>query len=70
MLHNSNNKPVFFYTKIHTILQIHKPAVLTVLAHPNSFSNLIKTSAIKSYNDFTGEFETQNSIYKPHKETA
>jgi len=70
MPHNSTNKPIFFYTKIHTTLQIHRSAVLTVLAHPNSFSNLIKTSAVKSYNDITGEFETQNSIYKPYKETA
>lgn len=70
MLHNSTNKPVFFYRNIYTTIQIHQPVILTLLAHPNSSSNLIRTSAVKSYNDITHEFETQNSIYKPYKETA
>lgn len=48
-------------------LQIGAQAYIYVMDHPRKpFPHSVRTSTILNCNNTTGEFETLNTLYKPH----
>lgn len=65
------NKRVVFYDPNHgALIPIGSSAVVYPINHDSplvSNTKHVKTSAVISANSETGEFETENTLYKPYK---
>lgn len=66
------DKPIFYYDPLVKPCQVNvgMGAIIWPLTHNSRTVSLTKhilTSPVIRNNDLTGEFETENSIYKPRK---
>lgn len=65
-------KPIVHYvTDNNPFIAVGKRVLVTPVDHPSplvSNTKLVLTSEVLSYNQLNGEFETQNTYYKPLKE--
>lgn len=60
-------KPIVHYSELH-YCKVGLFALVEPVDHPSpvvSNSRVVRTSAVKSYDKSTGEFETRNTKYKP-----
>lgn len=64
-------KPVVHYTTRWNNFEIGKSVTITTVDHPAGYLNqfpVVYTSAVVTFDEETGEFETRNTLYKPFKE--